>query len=266
MIACRMMVTNIDNALIDSGSPSRHEIDLGINRLGTKVRRTKLIWVVLILITAFFVTYLSVSGPINNAMIGPVVSFVVAILAFFTQLYFSLKQRLLTAEDFVMNSALELLEEGYQLIKSGINTLERSRLDWLTAARNIAVAKQMLDQIQDRTKRAVAREKEMLYRLKFRSLFFTSEHELNGLPTTFFADETSDYLGMILEQGKKQPIAESSLVEIYRFTRWPKGLSDPLPRNRQFTDEEIEEMRVTGPRNLGILMQEVHNRREKKED
>lgn len=259
MIACRMMATNIDNVLVDPESPSRYEIDLGINRLGTKVRRTKLIWVVLILITAFSVTYLGVSGPVNNAIIGPAVSFVVAILAFFTQLYFSLKQRLLTAEDFVMNSAIELLEEGYQLLKNGINALERSRLDWLTAARNIAVAKQMLDQIQDRTKRAVAREKENLYRLKFRNLFFTSDHGLNGLPTTFYADKASDYRGMILDQGKKQPIAESSLVEIYRFTRWPTGRIDPILENQQFTDEEIAEMRLSGPRHLGELMLEVHN-------
>ena len=182
-----------------------------------------------------------------------------AILSHVTQKSVALRSRISQGEDLAISGALELLEDAFTRVNQSVEKGRRSRIDWLTAARNIAISRQLLSQVQEPAKRALALEKELLFRLRFRNILNPLETgDLNGLPQDFFTDSPADYTGFVCSRGKLDPISESSLVEIYRFTRWPEDVEDVLDEKLRFSASEIDKMVTFGPRNLGRLMAEVH--------
>ena len=201
-------------------------------------------------------------NPKHVAVVGLAISLVAALISYFTQGTVSLKSKIDESENLAASGALELLEEAVQKISRSLEQGRRSRIDWLTAARNIRIAKQLVEQVQDPARKALALERELLYRQRLRNIFSPLETgDLDGLPESFFADSPKDYRSFICSKGKLDPIAESSLVEIYRFVQWPYGVTDVLEKDLIFSEPEIDRMVNFGPRCLGRLMAEVHRLR-----
>ncbi len=88
---------------------------------------------------------LTVSLPFALAYLGygsrvsPFYPLLGVIAAVLVQLFSLCSQRVGEAEEFAMRGSAELLEEGYALLKDGVETRKGNRLNWLSAARNILV-------------------------------------------------------------------------------------------------------------------------------
>lgn len=206
---------------------------------------------------------LTVSVPFIFAYLGygsrvsPFYPLLGVIAAVLVQLFNSYSQRVGQAEEFAMRGSAELLEEGYVLLKDGVESGKGNRLSWLTAARNIIASAGMIGEIQDQTKKAIALEKEMLYRLRYKALLWPLDDDGERLPADFYAESSEDYRSFIRSATKRDPIAIASIVEIYRFASWPPGRKDPLPLDQKFTKKEVENMIFFGPRALGELMRKA---------
>jgi hypothetical protein len=201
-------------------------------------------------------------NPQHQAVAGLGIALVAALISYFTQGTVSLRSKIGESENLAVSGALELLEEAFQAISRSVEQGRRSRIDWLTAARSIRIAKQLVEQVEDPTRKALALERQLLYRQRIRSILSPLETgDLDGLPESFFADSPNDYRSFICSKGKLDPIAESSLVEIYRFAQWPDGFTDVLEKDLIFSEPEIDRMVSFGPRCLGRLMAEVHRLR-----
>lgn len=245
-----------DNRCIREGQPkkirsSRKNARLGIGRL----RRYQLFFAVsaaVIVSAPFILTYFGYGS--RTAVFYPILGVMTAV---FVQLLNSYSKRIGQAEEFAMKTSSELLEEGYSLLKEGVETGVRNRLHWLTAARNVSASESIVNEIQDKTKKEIALQKELLYRLRYKSLLWPTDGDQDPLKADFFADSPKDYTSFIRSANKKDPISIPSIVAIYRFTRWPINRDDPLPFELKFTVEEVESMLHFGPRGLGNLMKKV---------
>lgn len=201
-------------------------------------------------------------NPQHVPVVGLAIALVAAPISYFTQGTVSLRSKISESEHLAVSGSLELLEEAVQKLSRSVEQGRRSRIDWLTAARNIRIAKQLVEQVQDPARKALALEREFLYRQRIRNILSPLETgDLDGLPECFFASSPSDYTGFICTTGKLDPIAESSLVEIYRFAQWPDGVKDVLEKDLVFSEAEIDRMVNFGPRCLGHLMAEAHRLR-----
>lgn len=222
-------------------------------RLGiSNLRRCQLLFAasaIIIASTPFILTYLGYGS--RTSVFYPLFGVLTAV---FVQLLNSNSQRIGQSEKFAMKTSLELLEDGYSLLKEGVDSGIRNRLNWLTAARNVAASASMISEIKDKTKKAIALEKELLYRLRYKSLLWPLDGEGDRLSADFYADSPEDYRHFIRSVNKKDPIAIASIVAIYRFASWPAGREDPLPSDLKFTAKEVENMLFCGPRGLGELM------------
>ena len=76
-----------------------------------------------------------------------------------------------------------------------------------------------------------------------------------GLPASFYSEKPEHMIGYT--GPIHAPLSEKSLSFLYRFVQWPENVADPIGREPNFTDQEIEKMRSFGPRGLGNLMAEV---------
>lgn len=156
----------------------------------------------------------------------------------------------------VLKAATELLEKAYAelaLDDQKSDTPSNERLAWLSAARLIATAERLSTQISEKTHQLIYQEKREYWRTRLHLLIFPTTE---GLPGSFYAEKAehmNGYIGRI----RTPPLEEKSLAFLYRFVRWPEGLSDPIGQVPGFSEEEIEKMRTFGPRGLGNLMAEV---------
>lgn len=215
----------------------------------------------LVFLTAGAAVWVS-RNPQHAAVFGLAIALVAALISYFTQGTISLRSKIGESENLAVSGALELLEEAVQKLSNSVEQGRRSRIDWLTAARSIRIAKQLVEQVRDPARKALALERELLYRQRIRNILSPLETgDLDGLPERFFADSPSDYTSFICSKGKLDPIAESSLVEIYRFVQWPNGVKDVLEDDLAFSETEIDRMVNFGPRCLGRLMAEAHRLR-----
>jgi hypothetical protein len=228
--------------------PRQYRARLGMGHL----RRCQLLFAisaVIIASTPFILTYLGYGS--RASVFYPLFGVLTAV---FVQLLNSNSQRIGQSEEFAMKISLELLEDGYSLLKESVETGTRNRLNWLTAARNVVASESMISEIKDKTKKAIALEKELLYRLRYKSLLWPLDGEGDRLSANFYADSPDDYRSFIRSVDKKDPIAIASIVAIYRFASWPTGREDPLPSDLKFTVKEVDNMLFFGPRGLGELM------------
>lgn len=231
--------------------PRRKSARLGIGY----IRRCQLFFAVnaaIIVSTPFILAYFGYGS--RTSVFYPLFGVMTAV---FVQLLNSTSQRIEQAEEFAMKTSSELLEEGYSLLKEGVETGVRNRLNWLTAARNVSASASIVSEIQDKTKIAIALEKELLYRLRYKSLLWLLDGDEDRLPANFFADNPEDYKSFIRSVSKKDPISIASIVAIYRFASWPIDRDDPLPSELRFTAKEVDTMLFSGPRGLGELMRKV---------
>lgn len=234
-----------------------HIVDLGISRLRAEIR----IYSTLLPLVIIFVVVSAVYGIPKTKykdFVAPGITLAVLLMSSLSQKVSTLKDEVSSNEETAMNTALELLDDAYLRVHHSVVSEKRDRVEWLTAARNIVLAKQISGQIKNNAKAAIYAEKEHLVRLKFSIMLDPKdgEYPLRGIPAKFFADSAEDYKFHMITKGKKDPVAIPSLVEIYRFSKWPKNRNDIL-QDQEFTKDEIHHMKTFGPRELGQLMEEV---------
>lgn len=236
-------------------SPSSHAKSrkerLGIARL-RRFQKLLLALLLMVLLVPFVCTYFGYGSRFSQ--LYPLAGVIVAVLI---QQLNSIGSRVGQAEDIAMKASIELLEEGFALLRDGVESSTRNRLAWLTAARNIIISIAMISEIRDEAKKSIALDKELLLRLKYKSLLWPDGEGGEKLSANFYADSHEDYKSFIRSTNKKDPIAISSIVEIYRFASWPSGMKDPLPPGQVFTEKEVDSMKLFGPRGLGELMREA---------
>lgn len=184
------------------------------------------------------------------ADVGPLLITAGVLIALITLLFNVLRSR---SEEF-LKVATELLEKAYAELAPAKDSAipSNERLSWLSAARLIATAEKLSKEIKEETHRLIYQEKREYWRTRLYLLIFPST---DGLPAAFYAEEAAHMIGYT---GRvRPPLEEKSLAFLYRFVRWPEGLSDPVANVPRFSEEEIEKMRSFGPRGLGNLMAEV---------
>lgn len=235
----------------------KHSVKTGLGALRVSERITGLVWFLIILGTPAGLIWVGSNEAIKG-YIAPGVSISLAIASVATQRWAAVKSKIASSEAILSEATLELLNDAVSRVSHSISTGQRDRLEWLTAAREIATARELAKDVEDPTRRAVLEEKELLLRLKMSQIFIPreGEKEFRGQPMKFYADSARDYISYTTSSVKRAPIDEASLVEVYRFAHWPKGRRDILPTTHIFTNDEIEEMTISGPRELGKLIQE----------
>jgi hypothetical protein len=165
------------------------------------------------------------------------------------------KEYLENATDF-LSKAYKNLEE----YKDESNRPINSRLNWLTAARLVCAAKNIGALLTEDSHQRIWIERKQYWRGRFRDLIAPT---IEGLPKAYYA-ETAKLIAIGYGDDDRPPLSEKSLVELYRFIKWPEKIQYPL-ENNVFTEDEIEEMCLSGPRGLGQLFKEVR-RIEKERD
>lgn len=188
----------------------------------------------------------------------PAVPIALAVAAVVSQRWINTRSKIASGEQTLADFIIALLDDAVARITNSIENEERDSLEWLTAARSIRTALIFAEKVTDPTAKAVLEEKILLRRLEVRQHFIpsTGPRCLIGMPITFYAERERDFIyqGGLVSATRRAPLHEASLVEIYRFAQWPEGRQDVLPISHCFTDHEIEQMGIGGPRNLANLM------------
>jgi hypothetical protein len=148
----------------------------------------------------------------------------------------------------ILRSSIDLIEKSYEELapKDCTELPCKSRLAWLTAARLLMAAEDLGQEITEPSHKLVYRKIKEYWRHRFYVLIFPNFPE--GLPSTFYGENPADVI--IHSERKGEPLSEKSLVFLYRFIKWPEEMPDPLAKVKDFTDEEIAKMELTGPRSL----------------
>lgn len=198
--------------------------------------------------------FLRVRTPLESGSISEIAPLIVlagvitAILAFLSNL------RRGRSED-VLESASSLLAKAHEALLTKEGSLTNQRHAWLSAARLIATAEKLSAQLTEPSHKTIYGEEKEYWRGRLYDLIFPSPPE--GLPSSFYAERPEHMLGW---SGRvRDPLAEKWLALLYRFTQWPKERPDPIGKEPEFSNEEIERMRTFGPRGLGTLMHQVRN-------
>jgi hypothetical protein len=137
--------------------------------------------------------------------------------------------------DDLMKAATELLEKAFEeLVPDSAKPNEPSneRLSWLSAARLISTAEKLSKRISEESHRLIYQEKREYWRTRLHLLIFPTTA---GLPSSFYAEKPEHmigYIGLV-----RPPLEEKSLAFLYRFIRWPDGLSDPIAAEPLFSDD-----------------------------
>ncbi|MGC1050835.1 hypothetical protein WKH14_00655 [Pantoea agglomerans] len=177
----------------------------------------------------------------------PIIVFQLAALGF----VYNIRRHL--SEDYY-KEAKEQLSKAYENLhhfKDGV--LDNDRLRWLTTARMLSISIMLSKRIMMSSHKIMYREEKQFWRMKFVDL-------VTDFPSEFYAESPKHLI--MHSSDVRAPIAESSLVEIYDFMKWPDDYVDPL-HDKRFSSEEIESMTIRGPRGLGYLLK-AHRELKKK--
>jgi len=155
----------------------------------------------------------------------------------------------------------EFLEKAYITFSKKIDALGRppnNRMVWLNTARLLQTSIDLSRKITDQSHKESYIEIEQYWRGLFYDLIISNQ---DSFPESYFSASAEKFL--VHGAGDQEPLAELSLVSIYKFVRWPEHANDPLLKLSKFTDSEIKKLKTFGPRGLGTLMNEVNNIRRK---
>ncbi len=199
----------------------------------------------------------------NASMISPaeIAPFIVASGVLLALLTLILNRRREASKDHLEN-ATDLIEKSYNVL----NDLDKdgrpknSRINWLTSARLLRKSQGIAKLITESSHRIIWEEKQEYWRGRFHDLIFPNTA---SFPGTYYAENTEHLFAWGDET--REPLSLKSLVVLYRFVRWPKGIEDPLASEENFTKQEIEKMTLFGPRGLGELLEAYELLKEKKE-
>ena len=187
--------------------------------------------------------------PVSIIELAPLVAVagvVTALIAFLFNL------RRARSED-VLEAATEMLERAHDSLLSKDGDLMSRRLSWLSAARLIATAEQLSKNLKEESHILIYTTKREYWRNRLHETLIPNSPE--GLPSTFYADRPEDMISY--SDRTREPLSEKSIAYLHRFIRWPRDVRDPIGSERNFTDEEIEDLQAFGPRGLGNLMSQV---------
>jgi hypothetical protein len=191
-------------------------------------------------------TPLAISSISEIAPLFVLAGVLTAVLAFI----FNLRRG--RSED-ILEAATDLLEKAFEVLAGKEGNLTDHRHAWLSSSRLIATAEKLSKDLTEPSHKTIYREKREYWRSSFYDLIFP--HPPEGLPSSFYAEKPEH---MIFHSGEvRDPLSEMSLAFMYRFIRWPEGMTDPIGGEARFTDDEIERMCTFGPRGLGNLISEA---------
>jgi len=131
-----------------------------------------------------------------------------------------------------LNQAKEFFEKSYSTLypDGTIGYPENSRLRWLSCARLLQSALDLEVNISDASHKHIFNEYKFFWHIKYHELLKFDEPEI--IEKHYFYEE-----GKIFSwsPGDREPVAESSIATLYRFTQWPEERED---RRADFTPEE----------------------------
>jgi hypothetical protein len=162
------------------------------------------------------------------------------------------------SEDY-LESAKDLLEKAYLSldVKDDEGRPQNKRMHWLTAARLICTAKEVAEKIKEESHKRIWEEYEGYWRGRFYDLIHPG---IEGFPSDYYAEQPEHMYVYTPED--REPLSERSVAVLHRFAKWPDGRPDPMRGIPAFTEAEIENMQMFGPRGLGNLLERVRRLRD----
>jgi hypothetical protein len=136
------------------------------------------------------------------------------------------------------------------------------RRHWLAFARGILIAQTFGKRIIKPDHQKTWEETEHYWRDRTYDALYPHESiPADSFPAGYYGymDDANFIKNFAQSPGDKAPISEASLAFIYRWAKWPEGRPDPLDRFTKFTDDELANMEMFGPRGLGQFIQKCHD-------
>jgi hypothetical protein len=158
--------------------------------------------------------------------------------------------------------ALEAAVSDFAQRKDSNGRPINDRQHWLNFARAIGTTQKLSSEIQTIELREVWAETEHYWRSRVYDLL-TPLWE--SFPANYYGyvDPSELHKNIAQAPGEWSPLAEASLVVVYRWIVWPQDRPDTLDRTMRFSDEEIGKMESFGPRGLGEYITILRNLRSK---
>jgi len=203
------------------------------------------------LVVLVVLKFKNIPAVISTADVTPFIVMAGVLIALATLI---INQRRVASEEYLEN-ATDLLSKAYEILsetKDGQGVPKNSRINWLTAARLIRTAESIAELLTEESHKRIWREKKEYWRGRLRDLINPNN---DGFVKGYYA--ATPELMLVYGDHDPVPLSERSLAVLYRFVRWPKGSEDPLKNESIFSDAEIDEMVLLGPKQLGQLLKEV---------
>lgn len=154
----------------------------------------------------------------------------------------------------VTEAAIEFLKHAYHTLTKGNTTRvpPNDRISWLTAARHLLTAQELVEKITDPTHKLVYEEQLEFWRTELYKLLSPLGAEGSLMDEKYFADEAQH--AFVHSAEVRAPIDEKSLAVVFRFIQWPDDRPDRLASVDRFTDEEIDRHSKFGHRGLASFL------------
>ncbi len=165
--------------------------------------------------------------------IGSIAIVLSATVAIFTYLRTKKEESSKVKLDF----CLGMFEKAYEVFTNKNDELIplNDRMVWLTTARLITTAMKASCEITSTSYKSIYEDYEFYWRTKFYN--YLEKHK-SDMDKRYYAEKPEDALCTDIED--RQPLAEESLVVIYRFIKWKEGYVDKIRGIGTFTQNEIE--------------------------
>ena len=132
------------------------------------------------------------------------------------------------------------------------------RRHWLNFARAIGTVQELANKIETAELKDIWKRTEHYWRER---TYDALSPQWDSFPVDYYGYSAPEEQHKNIAQSPQEraPLSEASLVAVYGWAQWPKGYRDPLDREMQFTDEQIENMDTFGPRGLAEYIKILRN-------
>ena len=132
------------------------------------------------------------------------------------------------------------------------------RRHWLNFARGIGTAQELANKIKSRDLKDIWKRTEHYWRER---TYDALSPQWGSFPVDYYGYSAPEeqYKNFAQLPQERAPLSEPSLVSVYGWAQWPKEYPDPLDREMQFTDEQIDKMEIFGPRGLAEYIKILRN-------
>lgn len=127
------------------------------------------------------------------------------------------------------------------------------RRHWLNFARGIGIAQRLATKIQTSELKDIWSETEHYWRSRTYDLL---DPNFESFPAEYYGYTAAEEMPKNFAQlaGEWAPLSEPSLAFVYRWIKWPADCVDTLDRGNTFSDNEIVNMELFGPRGLATQL------------